>query len=303
MGTFTRHWLTSDTARTAYTASSKKQNNPYLPTRQVVIAENPASFPTSGISPGDIGVSLSDNSLYIVSSGLTFAPISSSGGGGGGGIHHTSHENGGSDEITVAGLSGLLADPQTPTTHAHAQSDITNLTTDLSGKAAISHGHTESEIVNLVTDLAGKAPVSHSHTESDITNLVTDLAGKAAATHTHAESDITNLVTDLAGKAAATHTHAESEITNLVTDLAGKAATSHTHAQSDITSLVTDLAGKAATSHAHAAVDISSGTIGTARLGSGTADSTVFLRGDQTWASPASGGLTQPQIMARSLGC
>lgn len=32
--------------------------------------------------------------------------------------HDTSHENGGSDEINVAGLSGVLADPQTPAAHS-----------------------------------------------------------------------------------------------------------------------------------------------------------------------------------------
>lgn len=32
--------------------------------------------------------------------------------------HHTTHENGGSDEISVLGLSGLLADAQTPLAHA-----------------------------------------------------------------------------------------------------------------------------------------------------------------------------------------
>lgn len=32
--------------------------------------------------------------------------------------HATRHQNGGADEISVAGLSGLLADPQTPDTHA-----------------------------------------------------------------------------------------------------------------------------------------------------------------------------------------
>lgn len=47
--------------------------------------------------------------------------------------------------------------------------------------------------------------------------------------------------------------------------------------------------GAAATSHTHAAGDIASGTIATARLGSGTADNTKFLRGDQTWATPAGG--------------
>lgn len=41
----------------------------------------------------------------------------------------------------------------------------------------------------------------------------------------------------------------------------------------------------AAASHNHAASDITSGTMATARLGSGTANSSSWLRGDQAWSS------------------
>ena len=58
--------------------------------------------------------------------------------------------------------------------------------------------------------------------------------------------------------------------------------------------------GNGASISALNALNISSGTVGTARLGSGTANSSVFLRGDNTWATPANTtytagtGLTMP---------
>lgn len=42
------------------------------------------------------------------------------------GSHLASHQNGGSDEISVVGLSGLLADSQTPLPHTHSTVDINN---------------------------------------------------------------------------------------------------------------------------------------------------------------------------------
>lgn len=72
------------------------------------------------------------------------------------------------------------------------------------------------------------------------------------------------------------------EFDSSVVTAAGRAILDDADAAAQRTTL-----GAAAASHTHAASDVTSGTMDTARLGSGTANSTTFLRGDQTWAAPS----------------
>jgi len=124
---------------------------------------------------------------------------------------------------------------------------------------------------------------------ADVTNLQNTLDGKASTTHGHAIADVTNLQNTLNGKASTTHSHAIADVTDLQNTLNGKASTTHSHAIADVTDLQTTLNGKALTAHSHAAGDITSGTLATVRLGSGTANNTTFLRGDNTWQTVSSG--------------
>lgn len=122
-------------------------------------------------------------------------------------------------------------------------------------------------------------------TLSDQGDLNTALAGKANTSHTHAASDVTSGVFATARLGTGT--------ANSGTFLRGDgqwAATSGgawgsiTGALSNQTDLQAALNAKANTSHTHAAGDIVSGTFATARLGTGTANSSTFLRGDGAWA-------------------
>jgi hypothetical protein len=102
--------------------------------------------------------------------------------------HKVSHQDGGTDEILVTGLSGLLADPQHPiigalVTEAVAGNDarLTNARTPTAHHVSHENGGTDQISVAGLTGLLGTAqtPAAHIHPESDVTNLVADLAARA----------------------------------------------------------------------------------------------------------------------------
>ncbi len=83
------------------------------------------------------------------------------------------------DSIPVTGAGGKL-DGGLLGTHSHAQSDVTDLTTALAGKANTSHSHAQSDVTGLITSLAGKANTIHSHVIADVSTLQGALDAKVS---------------------------------------------------------------------------------------------------------------------------
>lgn len=80
----------------------------------------------------------------------------------------------------------------------------------------------QSQVTNLVTDLAGKAASTHSHAIADVTGLQGALDGKAADVHTHVVADITDFSTEVSSAIGAASI-AQSQVTGLSTALGAKA--------------------------------------------------------------------------------
>jgi hypothetical protein len=145
---------------------------------------------------------------------------------------------------------------------------------DLAGRSA-ADAHPTSAITGLSAALAAAGNVDSVNGQTGVVVLgAADVSADPAGT-------AAGLVDDLSGVTAPATARSNLGLGNVDnTSDANKPVS---------TAQQTALDGKAAASHSHAGTDITSGTVGTARLGSGSASSSTFLRGDQTWAAPAAG--------------
>jgi len=184
------------------------------------------------------------------------------GGGGSGGPHAASHQNGGGDEISVAGLSGLLADPQTPTSHAASHQN---------------GGGDEINVAGLSGVLAEGQLAAALQTATGV--VVVAAAAAPSAGQALVAIDATNASWQ---SAPAPGAHAETHENTGVDEI-------------DVTGLSGLLAdAQTPLAHVHSGADITTGTVAAARLGSGSGGAIKYLREDSTWQAVTLGIVSAP---------
>lgn len=230
-----------------------------------------------GIEALNVGTPASNQVLSYSGSGLTWATPSSAP------VPDADATTKG--VVQLAGdLGGTSALPTVPGLAGKANAaDLTSHTSNTSNPHAVTKAQVGLGNVDNTSD--ANKPVSTA-TQSAL-NLKANLAsptftGTVTVPTPSNNNDAANkgYVDSVAGAGAPDASSSTKGIVRLTGDLGGTADSP----------TVPGLAGKANTSHTHAAGDITSGTVATARLGSGTANSSTYLRGDGTWATPSGGG-------------
>lgn len=284
--------------------------------------------PLDVAQPGVAGVTGGDASAVVVVDDVNVA-VTVVGGGGGGAVDSVNGQTGvvvlaaadvGADPAGTA--AGLVDDLSGVSNAATARSNLglgnvdntsdankpvsTAQQTALDGKAAASHSHSGADITSGTVSTArlgtGTASAS-TYLRGDQTwaavtpgaSAINDLTDVDTATDPPATDDVLawDGVTWTPATLTALGAPGLSNATPADLGTAAPGVSTEASRADHVHDLPTAAdVGAAASLHVHSGADITSGTVATARLGSGTANATTFLRGDQTWAVPSGGGDT-----------
>jgi hypothetical protein len=221
---------------------------------------------------------------------------------------------------TITGLGGAATLSVGTTAGTVAAGDDSRITGALStATAATTYQPLDSDLTSIAAlstttfgrSLLTQADAAATRTTIGLGSLATQ-SGTSSGTNTGDQTiTITGDVTG-SGTGAFAATLSASGVTagtyaSVTVDAKGRVtAGATTQAWSTITGTPTTLTGygitdAAASSHVHSGSDITSGTVAPARLASGTASSSTYLRGDSTWATVTSGSSSASDLTSGTL--